>query len=445
GLDMASSPRNMNAAAVLVERAKACLRNLDLDPWEFHAAIDALEEQELKSFGYDYFYFNLLSVFGATREVAEIRRLAAECNRTKLRSGWAACRYILDLKRGACPLVPRLRNWNTKMLEEALAKGRGLLLCATHFGAFRSITSDLLAMGFSLNVGLDSGSSANMKGLSELAGEAQQDNGRAAATLRVGKGVFRVVDVEQNRLGTTMLLAALKRNEIVLLFIDGNTGIDGNRGKSNRADLSFLSHRCLVKAGAANLALLSGASMMHVVALNGSGPQVPEVALQHLFKTASFSSDNKREQRASAITREIYQQLESFILRYPEQWESACLLHRWRAPETQPMEFPTPNTDEVSLMLEQAGPVGLKPERVARVDTGSGPMLVDVSNLRVFQIGTGLEPVLQKLCDSEFSYGYFQQVARDRKKEVATLLSRLCSLQWIAPATRGQPPPSVGG
>jgi lauroyl/myristoyl acyltransferase len=431
---MAVSPSHVNAADLtLVNRVRSHLRFVDGSPGEFHAAVDALGEEELKSFGYDYYYFNLLSVFGSRLEIAEIRRLAVECNKTKLRSGWDACRYTLDLKRGFIPSFPRLDHWNVRMIQDQLSRGKGLVICTAHFGPFRHVTSDLLMMGYNVTVALDSESSAQMKDLSALVSGTQlHSNPRTEAEFTLGNSLFRVINVERSRLATATLLATLKRNEIVLLYLDGNTGFDGPRGQSNRVALSFLGHQCMVKSGVASLAVLSSTPLIHVLATNDKAR--PRVALQHLFEMNPRSLLLDRQQRVAALTQKIYGQLERLVLRYPNQWESACLLHRWRAPATANAQPPAATPAEVFRMLEQGGPIRLKSERVVRIGTKDGPLLVDVDNLRAFQIRAGLEPVLQKLYESEFSYSCFQDITREHREDVVNLLSTLHSLQWITPA-----------
>jgi hypothetical protein len=61
---------------------------------------------------------------------------------------------------------------------------------------------------------------------------------------------------------------------------------------------------------------------------------------------------------------------------------------------------------------------------------------VDVDNLRTFQIGVSLEPVVQKLYDSELSYSFFQKVAKEQHDYVSNFLGKLLAMDWIVPVVR---------
>lgn len=426
-----------NAGAVTpdpVNRIKGYLRRPDIPEQEFNLALDALGETELKLFGFDYFYFNLLSVFGSKLAIEEIRYLAAECNKRKLRSGWEAWRYLFDLERSCGRASPHLHNWNTGMLHDLLSQGRGLIVCTSHFGPFRHIAFDLRIMGFKVSVGMDSESAAQMKNLSAgIPGVEKKNTQPAEAKFKFGN--INVIDVEQDRLATLRLLNALRRNEIVVLYGDGNTGFDGPRGKSNRISLSFLGYVCQVKAGTAQLAVLSGAPVVQIFARKDPERQRPAIAMQLPIEIRPALSALDRKQYIAELTRELYRRMEAYILHDPDQWESACLFHRWRAATA--VATPMVVADEKSALqiLEQSGAVKLKQERVARIDTKEGQLLVDVNNLRTFQIGGRLQPILQKLYDSALSYSCFQQeLAEEQRQDVGKLLCKLHSLEWITPA-----------
>jgi len=431
---MAAVPPTHATAAdlTLVNRVKAYLRDLEMPAEEFSAAVNMLREEELNFFGYGYFYFNLLSVFRGKMKVEDIRRLALECNRTKLRAGWEFCSNMIHAKRTGYPHSPGLNNWDMGLLKDLLSRKRGLVVCTSHFGTFRHVITDLLKMGHSLYVGLDGESASQMNGLGMLMEGPDQQSGRPSgvrAEFTFGDGRFRVVDVEKNKLATLSLLAALKRNEIVVLYVDGNTGLDGPHGDKNRITVSFLGHDCQVKTGIARLAVFSGAPVLHLVAANGA--QGPHLAVQHPFDSSTGPSAEEKQQRVMELTTAFYRQMEEVVMRYPSQWESSCLLHRWRVRTAVPPEAPA-NPAECLRLLERSGSVRLNTERIAKLETDRGQLLIDVDNLRAFQVGSHLQPVLEKLYRSELSYRYFQEeIAEERRGDIGVLLSRLHSLQWI--------------
>ena len=415
---------------------KDSLRCVERSPEEFNALLNILGEDELKFFGYDYFYFNLLSVFRDKLAVQEIKRLAIECNKSKLRSGWESCRYVFELTKGYCKPSVRLDKWNSEMLKSLLARGRGLVVATAHLGPFRQITADLLLMGFKVCIAVDGESATQMKNLVGFLKGVQNHTVTSKQQMQgelLGEAVFRTVDVERNRLATLELLGVLRKNEIVVMYVDGNTGLDGPHGYSNRIPLLFLGRPCLVKSGIARLAISSGAALVHIVA-RSRAHQDPEIGLQYAFEVRSGTCVEDRAQQASELTQALYRQMETCVLCCPEQWESACLFHRWRATEPRVATWMARDKTETLHMWRQHGALRLRRERVALVNTKRGQMLIDVENLRTFHIGTAIGPIVSKLYKSELSYDCFEEgMSAQQQENVGELVNRLHSLKCIEP------------
>ncbi len=452
-----SFPPNTEATESTVARVKIYLRDIYVPIRQFTEAVEELSENDLKSFGSDYFYFNLLSIFGGKMQTGEISKLADTCTRLKLSSGWMHCKYLLDLSRaGSTPSI-YLNNWDLDLIRALLAQGKGLIVCTSHLGAFRHIPADLMLFGFKVSLGLDAESALQRKTLHNVimrhaASPIQFQNGEASLAGRNGEmsfggGRIRVLDVEQNKLASIDLVQALRQNEIVVLFSDGNTGLDGPRGGSNREPVTFFGRLCSIKTGIFCLSAASGAPVMHTLALYEDEARTKaRVALQHPFLPEQRASEGHREYFIANGIATVYRQLETYIQQYPQQWESGCLLHRWRVAPTSDHP-PSNGRTDIQEILKKGGAVRLNDQRVVPIQAGGTQMLLDVETLRVLGVCSDMWPIIVMLYNSQLSQDYLgSEASQNRRQQIGLFLQKLYRLRLIvheysaaprAPASHG--------
>src|SRR5262249_38344598 len=125
------------------EHVKRLLAAPDSDPTEVRSSLDACGEDALRLFNYDYYYLNVLSLYGDFLRIGEVQRIAMACNTFRLWQRWesfadAAQSFAVVQQRGP-EAGMRLRGWNVAQLHKLMEAGRGLIVCTGHWGAFRYI------------------------------------------------------------------------------------------------------------------------------------------------------------------------------------------------------------------------------------------------------------------------------------------------------------------
>jgi lauroyl/myristoyl acyltransferase len=372
---------------VLVERVRAFLRDIGADPREFREALEALDAGGLRRFGSAWYYINLLSVFGRSRSARAIDALAASCQRMKLWGGWENCRMLLELNSSGGlsngdPRIPVLDGWDQRGLRALLSGGKGLVVCTSHFGASRYVALDLAGMGFDVSLALDGESFRQVNGALAFGDEERQRHPRVWT--RVGRGRVRPLDVEGQKLASLSLAGALRRGEIVVFFFDGNLGLDGAWGGGNRRETAFLGRQVAVKVGFAHLAAAVGAPVLSAIAVRDLD-RFGHVECQGPMLPPRDSSEAGCETFAGQVVSALYGQLERLVLEQPAQWESACLLHRWRRPAADGPAGEVPK-ETLEAALARGRNLRLDLRRAALVETPSGPVVVDAERLRIIPI-----------------------------------------------------------
>lgn len=364
----------------LSRRLRETLRDLAADPEAFAADLAMSAPDDMRPFGYNYYYLNLLSVFGRTMPRGAIESLALACTRHKMWSAWSYCRYWVDMSHGlACRSTVRLRGWRRTAIADLLAGGRGLIVMTAHFGDFRSVPSDLAILGFTVTVAADANSAGDRNRLLRLYPVALA-------------GDLRYADVESAAHASLGLVAALRRNEIVTVVVDGNTGVDGKWGASNRLAFNFLGRSVCVKQGAGLLAAATGAPVLPVIA--SAGPSGSGCAF--FSDPIVAAPDRSRDENADRAIVAYYRWLESWIRRHPQQWEAANLLHRARFVEGAGRQRAS-NGGDAGPALPCGTRLRLDLERVAVLPGDTGIDLVDTDTLRVWRVADSLAPIVDLL------------------------------------------------
>lgn len=190
-------------------------------------------------------------------------------------------------------------------VEEALAKGKGLILVTAHFGAPEVVGQLLTVRGYPTTIVVEH---IQPEELFEL-----------MSRLRGSQGI-KIIPIDKPLVG---LFRALRRNTLVGLMADRDITHSGIR-------LPFMGDETNVADGAVQLALRTGAPLM--VAYCRRLPNNRYYALGkpafHIVDTGDFERDVREG------TRRLLDELESFIRSWPDQWVMTVPLWRhWETPE----------------------------------------------------------------------------------------------------------------
>jgi lauroyl/myristoyl acyltransferase len=374
-------------------------RNLFADPAEVSSCLSSLDENGLRPFNYDYYYLNLLAIFGATHTPDEVKRMAIACNKFRLWSRWECYSepYRSSKQATSSPVQFRLQGWDISRIASLLKQGRGVVIYTLHYGAFRYIYQDLCRMGREPWLSVDADSAAGVQRRAQEHGQVPEMG-----------DISRVINVE-HPFAAVRIAKLLQDNQVVIVFADGNGGLDGPWGKTNKVRIRFLGYPISVKSGIVKVATAIGTPVLPVLtrrtALPGQAmkgwPVVGKVACKPAMEFPKRLSDVEREASVRKCIEIMFGYFEENVLQDPTQWESACLVHRWRGvpdQDAKDMEMAASSSvREAGPPLFEEGRFYLNKDRVARIPTDQGTVLVNVRNLRVFKVKKDLEEFVSAL------------------------------------------------
>jgi hypothetical protein len=369
------------------------------------------EVVELKQHGYDYCYLNLLSIFGDKLPLERIRMLAAECTRMRLRQGSEFYTFLSNLpalielqsengEAGSETIPVSLYGWNFELLRSVLGKGKGLILCSHHFGLYRNIIVEMALLGFKIWSFIDKASYDQT--IAGFMAVNRSLNGRTGST-RV-EGAVAETDLPINLLCVDdpsfarKVARALRRGEIVLVFIDGNTGWDGPWGNKSKTVIDFLGFPIAVKNGAARLAATLDAPLLSILTPRTSDNS-GQVVLGEPLIPPSRLTGAAREDFVHEAMQSLYGHLAKAILERPEQWESSRSFHRWRVPSPAEPDSNSLEAEqrEVTRLLGIGATFSIDEKRFAHLESQDGGVWIDVKRLKIYKHGERVEKVLQIL------------------------------------------------
>jgi hypothetical protein len=388
GLSAASLPNDLTADQA--RWAKDMIKYLDdasAPPAEVRLCLDALDEHGLKLFNYPYYYLNLLSAVGDYKSPAHVRDLAIACVKFRLWRQWQSHADAIDLhaKKIAGERLPvRLKGWDKQYLDSILGNGGGMIVCTCHYGASCYILDDLTTFGYDIVIGLDANSAFGFRKRLELLGHMSASGEKAVP---VGNGSVRIVDVENNGFAAVALAKALRKNQVVLLYFDGNSGMNGAQGNSNKCALECFGYPVQVKSGVAQLAISTKAPLVPVFSLQTHSvldPSQPsERGVVHVSQPIAPEAGQDKESFAQHTLQFLFRRLEGLVSENPEQWEGACLFHRWRVTPARAAER-KPDLNAMNALAEGRR-LRINDRLIATIPSSDGFMLVNVRTLRVFK------------------------------------------------------------
>jgi hypothetical protein len=265
-----------------------------------------------------------------------------------------------------------------------------LIICSFRFGAIRYVPIDLALLGFPISQIANQPIYEVMQPVFDSLGPCPWatppvpgESTPQAENIRLLKTLY----VEDSRC-TVEFVNALKRNEMVVFCIEGNSGADGPWGDTSKSTIDFLGLRIAVKNGAARLAAALRTPILPVIVLRDdtasgqivfSEPIIPPSGLKH----------SEIEKFAQTSMQSLYTLMESYVCLDPEQWEGWSALHRWRLRgddvDTSRHKLGDADSQTIARLLRDGKKFSVNPRRVAQLPTKDGVMWVDLKTLKGFQ------------------------------------------------------------
>lgn len=372
---------------------------LNVTSVEFNKCIESVDNVALQAFDFHVFYLNLLSIFRSSLPPDRVCVLSRAAVKNRLWSWWEYAKCMQTLADSAATAdVPMLRGWDVGQIRRLLSKQRGLIICTPHYGVYRFIGLNLAALGFTVTNALDSDSHQSFEQLVNYVCNGRRNFSTPATEAGFERRLF-TCDVEKNRLATAVLASKLLQNQIVIIYIDGNTGIDGPHGFRNRINIEFFEQRLVVKSGFAHLAVAVGAPVLPIIA-ERAADYTGTLQLDSPICPPPNPNKNDRDIFVRDCIQKLYMNLQKAIVRSPHQWESCRLSHRWRSRES----WSHPGQAEVDrapirmeALLASQLELALDRSRAVMFPLTNGVAFVDAQTLRTLTVGAALGSVAQSL------------------------------------------------
>jgi phosphatidylinositol dimannoside acyltransferase len=199
-----------------------------------------------------------------------------------------------------------------KHLDEALSKGRGVILFQAHFGAFQMVMPAIGYSGYKMNQISASAALWKDVSISHLQKKTYDIKARYEYTLPVNH-----ISIKSS---LRPVFSALERNEIVGITVDGGGG-------KKIVSIRFLGRDANFQRGAANLAMRTEAEIVPAFIIT-------ESSLRHrliLHQPIKVMRTNEKDKSINQVLNEFARILESYIYKYPSHYGYTLYLRRSRA------------------------------------------------------------------------------------------------------------------
>lgn len=207
-------------------------------------------------------------------------------------------RYAVDFLRAPKikpdELLPKVHYDRWDALDAAFQDGKGVIFATMHFGNWDMGGAVLAARGYPVSVIADTF-------LNERAN-------RVIVKARQVRGM-KVIHSSRAAAG---IVRAIRRNEALALLVD--TPVNDGSG----VQIKFFGEWTAVPAGAARIALRTGARVIPVALVRASGTSDQIIAMADL--DVRFTPTGDTEHDVQALTQRIFTAHERFIRSYPDQW-----------------------------------------------------------------------------------------------------------------------------
>jgi Kdo2-lipid IVA lauroyltransferase/acyltransferase len=243
---------------------------------------------------------NLDSAFGRTKTRAEIRRIARECFISMAKSAVELVNII-----GKPPefIKSRYELVNKENLDNALAKGKGVILVSAHFGNFISMIVRLACEGYKAG--------AIMRPLKDERFERFLSGERDRVKIHTIKSIPRKECVAET-------IRSLRNNEAIFLPLDQNFGTGG-------VFVNFFGRKAATATGPVVLAQRTHAAIVPCFIIRQRNNR-HRIIMEPEMPLAAGAT----EQESILINvQKLTSIIESYIRRYPAEW--SWIHRRWKA------------------------------------------------------------------------------------------------------------------
>lgn len=310
---------------------------------------------------------------------------------------------------------------NLDRLRQALDKGRGALLATQHVGPYRRLFYELVRRGFKVNLVLDAEVSSNI--LQRISNQLARQN-KSLPDLEE-----RLLIINAEKTGSArQILRALKRNEPVIIYLDGNTGVGGQKETSQHGvTVDFFDQKVAVRKGTCHLAYLAQSPVIPLFAnwCDGRKPRM------EFFDPIVPDPQSDVEEFCRQGMQKLYTLSETFIREHPEQFEEWFHMHRWRLPEAGGQSASDGSSlkeayNELKREMEEgSAQYRVDQSKTLVVVVGGKELLVDGRRRRVLKARPLTQAIVRELA-----------VARPLKKLMAQLQKRYSQQEVLQELTR---------
>lgn len=314
--------------------------------------------------------YGLLPAFIATSIGADVppRRLRAHVR------SFLQTHAVLRLEHERLPSGARCHEvHNAGPLLDLARRGEGVLVASIHYGPYFYVGSELMALGVDVNL---VSASAMIQRQDDMWQRVAQIHGRQLDLLRA-----------ERLSGTRAILRVLQAGGLVLVYGDGQGGLDGPRSsKGHRTTGSFLSMPIRMWTGPTYLAQRAGAQVVFAIVRR-------EAWGRRVLEFSDPMEVPQGDEAPAAVTQAMYRWFEPRVRHRPEQWAGWGLPHLFlgetgAAPRTTVEALERERSRVADLLKVSAGRTRLRaePTRVAFVGEGDHYVLIDGPTRRVLEI-----------------------------------------------------------
>lgn len=407
----------MSKTALTIEEASF----KDEDGGYDEAWIKGLSAEELINHAgnfYPYYYLNLLSLLGGSRAVEEIRSIAVESTRATLlgvREYLQSLAKLPELARrrdGGQRIAEEqvllgLRGWDMGQIDSLLRRGKGLIFCSHHLGSFMRLPQELALRGLKVSLIIDD--ITYRQSHARLASIKSQLQSERAVPCKDGKISVTPENIHllqllnaQEKASFISIIKTLESGECIFVYVDGNTGWDGVWGNSSKLAIDFLGFPIAVKNGIPRLAAATGAAILPLVTVKGEADSGEVIFGEPIIPPPRLSAE-ERDAFVLRSMQAIYRLLEDHALRFIDQWNSVCFLHRWRTPPT-PRDMTPPTVSEkeaIEFHLRSGKSFRINESRIAGLPVESGSALMDTKTLKIYKAPETADDLFRHLLREE--------------------------------------------
>jgi len=246
---------------------------------------------------------NLLIGFGKEKTLDEIQKLAKDVFYHFTLTPLETLYFVANAHK-AETLIQSITIEGKRYLDEALAKGKGVIGLGAHLGSFTLLGTRLAIEGYPFNIVINEGSFPN---LSKRLARYQKILGQKPFSPK------RNISMVKNSLN------CLRQNEILYLIAD-------EQQRRGGIPVPFFGQVAYTPPGPAIFSVKTGAPILPMFILREGGLPMKLV----IYPPVELEGSPDQKEEVEQLTAQFTKVIEETIRKYPEQW--AWLNRRWKLP-----------------------------------------------------------------------------------------------------------------